>query len=46
MLGFYNVWYFNILNNSQNALPLKVRDLISKLKDYLRDNEGNVPTRG
>src|ERR1700710_1730265 len=46
MPGFYNVWYFNILDNSHNTSTLTVRDLISKLKDYLRDNEGNIPARG
>src|ERR1700709_324320 len=47
MPGFYNVWYFNIREESKRPEPTTtVRELLSNLKDYLRDNESQNTPRG
>jgi hypothetical protein len=47
MPGFYNVWYFNIREESKRPAPTTtVRELLSNLKDYLRDNESQPPPKG
>jgi hypothetical protein len=47
MPGFYHVWYFNIREESKLPKPTTtVRELLSNLKDYLRDNENQTPQKG